>query len=66
MATPRPGPEADSHYRTVDNFRVGDLEAIRLLLRGGSVIDWHRLNVVDEAEARELIRSPWRRSICPA
>jgi uncharacterized protein (TIGR04552 family) len=55
MATSRPGSEADSHYRTVDQFRVGDLEAIRLLLRGGSVIDFHRLNFIEEEEARELI-----------
>jgi len=55
MPTLRPGSDADTHYRTVDNFRAGDLEAIRLLLRGGSVIDWHRLNFVEEDEARELI-----------
>src|ERR1700759_849009 len=52
---PRQGPEADAHYRTLENFRLGDLEAIRLLLRGGSVIDWHRLNFPSEEEARDLI-----------
>ena len=51
----RSGPETDSHYRTIDSFSVGELEAIRLLLRGGSVIDWHRLNFDAEREARELV-----------
>jgi uncharacterized protein (TIGR04552 family) len=55
MTTVRLGPEADTHYRTLDNFRVGDLEAIRLLLRGGSVIDWHRLNMSEEEQARALV-----------
>jgi uncharacterized protein (TIGR04552 family) len=56
MATSHPpASDADTHYRTLENFRLGDLEAIRLLLRGGSVIDWHRLNFESEAQARELI-----------
>jgi uncharacterized protein (TIGR04552 family) len=55
MAMPRDGSESESQYRTIDQFTVGELEAIRLLLRGGSVIDWHRLNLVAEAEAHELI-----------
>ena len=56
MSTPpRQGPEADSHYRTLEQFRLGDLEGIRLLLRGGSVIDFHRLNFPVEDDARDLI-----------
>lgn len=55
MTTAHLGPESDRHYRTLDNFRVGDLEAIRLLLRGGSVIDWFRLNLPTPEQARELI-----------
>jgi uncharacterized protein (TIGR04552 family) len=55
--TPSSASETDTQYRTLDNLRVGDLEAIRLLLRGGSVIDWHRLNFESEAEAHELIGS---------
>src|SRR5262245_41541769 len=35
---------------------LGDLEAIRLLLRGGSVIDWHRLAFSDEAEVDRFLR----------
>jgi uncharacterized protein (TIGR04552 family) len=55
MTTARLGPEADTHYRTLDKFRVGELEAIRLLLRGGSVIDWHRMNLPDDEQARALV-----------
>jgi len=55
MATPPFGSDADSHYRTIDEFTLGELEAIRLVLRGGSVIDWHRLNFDSEVAARELI-----------
>ena len=55
MTTPRTRPENDTHYRRLEDFRLGDLEAIRLVLRGGSVIDWHRMNFGSEDEARELI-----------
>jgi uncharacterized protein (TIGR04552 family) len=39
------------------DFSLADVEAIRLLLRGGSVIDWHRLNFANEDEARGFIRA---------
>jgi uncharacterized protein (TIGR04552 family) len=35
---------------------LAQLEAIRLVLRGGSVIDWYRLNFDDEDDARSLVR----------
>ncbi|MDH5674848.1 MAG: TIGR04552 family protein [Myxococcales bacterium] len=44
-------------YRTLNQFRLADLEAIRLVLRGGSVIDWHRLNFESEAQARGFVRA---------
>jgi uncharacterized protein (TIGR04552 family) len=43
--------------RTLDDFTLADLEAIRVLLRGGSVVDWHRLNFADEAEAEAFVRA---------
>ncbi|MCA9580457.1 MAG: TIGR04552 family protein, partial [Myxococcales bacterium] len=43
--------------KSLDDFTLADLEAIRLILRGGSVIDWHRLNFVSREEAEELVRS---------
>lgn len=42
-------------FRSLEGFSLADLEGIRILLRGGSVIDWHRLNFATEAEARELV-----------
>jgi uncharacterized protein (TIGR04552 family) len=43
--------------RSLDEFTLADLEAIRILLRGGSVVDWHRLNFVDEQEAEAFVRA---------
>lgn len=43
--------------RPLDRFTLADLEAVRLVLRGDSVIDWHRLNLSSEEEARRLLRS---------
>lgn len=50
MATQHP-----TLYRSLSSFRLADLEAVRLVLRGGSVIDWHRLNFGSEGEAREFV-----------
>ena len=41
--------------KRLDEFTLADLEAVRLILRGDSVIDWHRLNFEDEAEIREFL-----------
>lgn len=40
--------------KELDEFTLADLEAVRLVLRGDSVIDWHRLNFADEEEIREF------------
>lgn len=50
-------PEVRSEYRPLDALRLSDLEAIRLVLRGGSVIDWHRLSFVAPEEAQEFVRA---------
>jgi uncharacterized protein (TIGR04552 family) len=44
--------------RTVryEDFTLGDLTAIRNLLRGGSVIDWHRLYFTDREEVDRFLR----------
>jgi uncharacterized protein (TIGR04552 family) len=39
-----------------EDFTVGDLTAIRNLLRGGSVIDWHRLYFTDRDEVDRFLR----------
>lgn len=47
-------PERD-RLRTLDELSLAELEAIRLVLRGGSVIDWHRMNYVDPREVQEFL-----------
>jgi uncharacterized protein (TIGR04552 family) len=48
------GPE---HLRRLDEFTLADLEALRLILNGDSVIDWRRLDVDDERGALEFLRA---------
>jgi uncharacterized protein (TIGR04552 family) len=38
------------------NVTLGDLEAVRALLRGGSVVDWHRLDLRDHDEVDRFLR----------
>jgi uncharacterized protein (TIGR04552 family) len=38
------------------NITLGDLEAVRILLRGGSVVDWHRLDLRDHDEVDRFLR----------
>lgn len=44
-------------FRRPEDFSLADLEAIRLLLRGGSTIDWYRLNFEADAEAAAFLRA---------
>ena len=39
-----------------EDFTLADLTAIRNLLRGGSVIDWHRLHFTDREEVDRFLR----------
>ena len=39
-----------------EDFTIGDLTAIRNLLRGGSVIDWHRLYFTERDEVDRFLR----------
>lgn len=41
--------------KAVKDWTLADLEAVRLLLRGDSIIDWHRLNFEHEAEAIDFL-----------
>ncbi|MCA9627985.1 MAG: TIGR04552 family protein [Myxococcales bacterium] len=41
--------------KRLDEFSLHDTEAVRLILQGGSVIDWHRLNLESEEQARGLL-----------
>ena len=39
-----------------DDLQLSDLESVRLLLRGDSVIDWHRLGFTDHADVDRFLR----------
>lgn len=39
-----------------EELTLSDVDAVRLLLRGESVIDWHRLSYVDHAEVDRFLR----------
>jgi uncharacterized protein (TIGR04552 family) len=41
--------------KRLEEFQLHELESVRLLLRGDSVIDWHRLNLETEDDARRLL-----------
>jgi uncharacterized protein (TIGR04552 family) len=43
-------------YRTPKQFSLFDLEMVRLILRGGSVLDWHLLNI-PKSEIEPLLRA---------
>ncbi len=49
--------EGIDRLKRIDDFTLVDLEAMRLILRGESVIDWHRLNFQNEEEARQFLRA---------
>jgi uncharacterized protein (TIGR04552 family) len=62
-ATPTPPPAAErvptaERVRKVkyEDFTLADLTAIRNLLRGGSVIDWHRLHFTERDEVDRFLR----------
>ncbi len=52
--------------KRLDDFTLVDLEAVRLVLRGESIIDWHRLNLENEEEARQFLRAQELRPDEPA
>jgi uncharacterized protein (TIGR04552 family) len=47
--------DAVGRLKRISEFTLSDLEAVALMLRGESVIDWHRLHLTTTEEARELI-----------
>ena len=55
----QPPPVANDAERlkTLDDFTLMDLEAVRLILRGDSVIDWHRLNFATTDQVSRFLRS---------
>src|SRR3984957_15387070 len=47
--------EAAEHLKPLDEFTLADLEAIRLILRGDSVIDWRKLDLTGDEDVREYL-----------
>jgi uncharacterized protein (TIGR04552 family) len=43
--------------KQLEFFSLHDLESVRLMLRGDSVVDWHRLNLETTEQARTLLSS---------
>jgi uncharacterized protein (TIGR04552 family) len=52
--------------KRIEEFTLPELESVRLILRGDSVIDWHRLNLETESEARGLLEAQEFRPDDPA
>lgn len=48
---------ASAALKTLSELTLQDAEALGLILRGGSVIDWHRLNFESEDQAVAFIRN---------
>ena len=49
--------DSDDRLRPLEELSLAELEGIRLVLRGGSVIDWHRLNFAEPREAHEFLEA---------
>ena len=49
--------DGGERLKPLDEFALSDLEALRLILRGDSVIDWRRVDFATEGEAHEFLRS---------
>lgn len=49
-------PNGTNGVVTIDELSLEDLESVRLLLRGGSVIDWRRLDFRDHADVDRFLR----------
>jgi uncharacterized protein (TIGR04552 family) len=47
--------EAAERLKPLDHFTLSDLESIRLILRGDSIIDWRRLDFAQADQAREFL-----------
>src|SRR5262245_43055771 len=52
---PPPGGQQPQRNR-LEEFTLADMAAIRNLIRGGSVIDWHRLYFTDREQVDRFLR----------
>lgn len=56
MVTTRSQTAPEGRPLTLEDLTLEDLESIRLLLRGGSVIDWHHLDFRDHSDVDRFLR----------
>lgn len=49
------GSSAPGELKRLGEFSLHDLESVSLMLRGSSVVDWHRLHFESRAEARRFL-----------
>jgi uncharacterized protein (TIGR04552 family) len=49
--------DSAERLKTFEEFTLADLESIRVILRGDSVIDWRRLGVETDEEARAFLEA---------
>jgi uncharacterized protein (TIGR04552 family) len=49
--------DSAERLESLEEFTLADLEAIRLILRGDSIIDWRRLAFAHDGEVREYLAS---------
>ncbi len=56
MEPPRKNADQDLHNLDGSELGLEDLEAVRLLLRGGSIIDWHQLDFQDYESVDRFLR----------
>ncbi|HET9958778.1 MAG TPA: TIGR04552 family protein [Polyangiaceae bacterium] len=43
--------------KRLEEFSLHDLESVRLILAGASVVDWHRLHLADPAQSRRFLEN---------
>ncbi|HSY24686.1 MAG TPA: TIGR04552 family protein [Polyangiaceae bacterium] len=49
--------EGGEQLQSLDEFTLADLESIRLILRGNSIIDWRHLDFAGEDDARDFLNA---------
>ena len=52
--SPEAAKEAAERLKRLEEFSLADLESVRLILRGDSVIDWHRLNFETDDQVKDF------------
>ena len=58
--------DGPGELKHIEDFDLFDAETVKLILRGDSVVDWHRLNLKSEDQATELLEAMEFRPAEPA